>query len=123
MKTTFLLSLFAGSLFFAHAQKIVNTFPIASAGGWDYLAVNANKLYVSHGTQVNILDKKTGDSLGIIENTTGVHGIAFIPGLNKGYTSNGRLDNVTVFDLATNKVLGQISTGQNPDAIMYDSYS
>ncbi|HUS00767.1 MAG TPA: hypothetical protein VMY77_03525, partial [Chitinophagaceae bacterium] len=57
--------------------KIVKTFHIASPGGWDYLAINKGKLYVSHGTQVNILDKITGDSLGYIPNTTGVHGIAF----------------------------------------------
>ncbi len=103
--------------------KVSKTFHIASSGGWDYISVNANKVYVSHGTQVNILDKKTGDSVGVIENTTGVHGIAFVPSLNKGFTSNGRLNNVTVFDLKTDKVLGQIATGQNPDAIFYDNYS
>ncbi len=103
--------------------SVTNTFHIASAGGWDYIAVNNNKLYVSHGTQVNILDKKTGDSLGVIPNTTGVHGIAFVNALNKGYTSNGRLNNVTVFDLTTNKILGQIATGANPDAIFYDDFS
>lgn len=103
--------------------KIAKTFRIKSEGGWDYLKVNENKLYVSHATQVNILDKKTGDSLGVIPNTTGVHGIAFVPSINKGYTSNGRLNNVTVFDLSTNKVSGQIETGKNPDAITYDNYS
>jgi len=104
---------------------LLNTFHIASEGGWDYIAVqpSSNKLYVSHGTQVNILDKTTGDSLGVILNTTGVHGIAFIPSLNKGYTSNGRLNNVTVFDLKTNAVLSQIATGENPDAIFYDEFS
>lgn len=109
------------------AQKsgyhLADSFHIASTGGWDYIAVNKNKLYVSHGTQVNILDKANGDSLGVIPNTTGVHGIAFDNELNKGYTSNGRLNNVTVFDLATNKILTQISTGLNPDAIFYDDYS
>lgn len=104
-------------------HKISKTFHIASSGGWDYLSVNGDKLYVSHGGQVNILDKNSGDSVGVIENTTGVHGIAFVPSLNKGYTSNGRLNNVTVFDLKTNKVLGQIATGQNPDAIFYDNFS
>src|SRR5438105_128150 len=104
---------------------LLTTFHIASSGGWDYLSVqpNSNKLYVSHGTQVNILDKSTGDSLSVIPNTTGVHGIAFVPALKKGYTSNGRLNTVTVFDLQTNAVTGQISTGQNPDAIFYDDYS
>ncbi|MBZ5858693.1 YncE family protein [Flavihumibacter profundi] len=103
--------------------KMLRTFSIASSGGWDYLAVNENKLYVSHGTQVNILDKKTGDSAGVIPNTTGVHGIAFINSIGKGYTSNGRLNSVTVFNLSDNKVITQIPTGENPDAIMYDGFT
>jgi len=106
-----------------HEYKIVKTYHIASPGGWDYIAVNDGKLYVSHGTQVNILNEETGDSIGFIPNTTGVHGIAFDKELNKGYTSNGRLNNVTVFDLKTNEVLGQIATGQNPDAIMYEPFT
>lgn len=104
--------------------KITGTFKIASAGGWDYIAVqpNSNHLFVSHGTQVNILDKTTGDSLGVIPGTIGVHGIAFLPSLNKGYTSNGKLNNVFVFDLKTFAVKDSIATGQNPDAIFYDTY-
>ncbi len=105
--------------------KLTKTFHIASPGNWDYITVNpkSNKLYLSHGSQVNILDKTTGDSLGVIPNTTGVHGIAFINDINKGYTSNGRINNVTVFDLKTNAVISQIATGENPDAIFYDPYS
>jgi YVTN family beta-propeller protein len=107
------------------SYHVTKTFHIASSGGWDYIAVGPgnNRLYISHGTQVNILDEKTGDSVGVIPNATGVHGIAFVPSLGKGYTSNGRLNNIYVFDLKTNQVAGQISTGQNPDAIMYDTYS
>jgi YVTN family beta-propeller protein len=103
--------------------KVRKTYPIASGGGWDYLAVNNNKLYVSHSTQVNILDEKTGDSIGVIPNTTGVHGIAFNNALNRGYTSNGRLNNVTVFDLSTNNIITQVATGENPDAIVFEPYS
>src|SRR5258706_6066175 len=105
--------------------NILNTFHIQSAGGWDYIATGPgnNRLYVSHGTQVNILDKTTGDSIGVIENTTGVHGIAFDKSQNKGFTSNGRLNNVTVFDLTTNAVITQIPTGANPDAIMYEPFT
>jgi YVTN family beta-propeller protein len=101
------------------------SFPIKSSGGWDYLSLEpgTNKLYVSHGTQVNILDENTGDSLGVIEGTTGVHGIAFDKAHGKGFTSNGRLNNVSVFDLATYKVLAQVPTGQNPDAIMYEPFT
>ena len=110
------------------AQKkfhIIKTFHIQSGGGWDYIAVGPdnNRLYVSHGTQVNILDQITGDSLGVIENTNGVHGIAFDKSQNKGFTSNGRLNNVTVFDMTTNAVITQIPTGINPDAIMYEPFT
>src|ERR1700719_5344071 len=87
-----------------HEYKVIKTYHITSAGGWDYIAVNNGKVYVSHGTQVNILNEETGDSIGYIPNTTGVHGIAFINDLNKGYTSNSRINNVTVFDLKTNEV-------------------
>lgn len=105
--------------------SVTKTFHVASPGGWDYPAVHAAsaKLYLSHGGQVNILNKTTGDSLGVILNTTGVHGIAFVDALGKGYTSNGRLNNVTVFDLKTDKIIGQVATGKNPDWVMYDPFS
>jgi outer membrane protein assembly factor BamB len=105
--------------------RVSTVFHIASSGGWDYIAVGPdnNRLYVSHGTQVNVLNETTGDSIGVILNTIGVHGIAFVPSLGKGYTSNGRINNVTVFDLKTNQPLGMITAGTNPDAIMYDDFS
>ena len=123
-----LLVLLAATNSFAQIKTglhLTNTFRIASGGGWDYLEIGPvnDWLYVSHGSQVNIINKKTGDSVGLIENTTGVHGIAFDVANNKGYTSNGRLNNVYEFDMNTNKVLATISTGQNPDAILYEPFS
>ena len=103
--------------------SVTQSYHIASAGGWDYISTNNNRIYVSHSTQVNILDEKTGDSIGVIPGTSGVHGIAFVPALNKGFTSNGRSNNVTVFDLTTNATLAQIPTGENPDAIYYEPFS
>ncbi|MEO6405546.1 MAG: YncE family protein [Ferruginibacter sp.] len=112
---------------FSHAQqpgyKILKTYSIKSPGGWDYIALNNNRIYASHGTQVNILDQATGDSVDVILNTNGVHGIAFDNELKEGFTSNGRLNNVTVFNLETNKILGQIATGENPDAIFFEPFS
>jgi YVTN family beta-propeller protein len=112
----------------ANAQShyhVAGSFAVAGDGKWDYIALNpvTQQLYVSHGTQVNILDKSTGDSTGVILNTIGVHGIAFAEKFHKGYTSNGKTNTVTVFDITTNKVLGEIKTGTNPDAIMYESFS
>jgi hypothetical protein len=103
--------------------QISKSFPIKSNGGWDYLTVYKDNLYVSHGTQVNILNKTTGDSVGIIENTTGVHGIAFDPIQNIGFTSNGKLNNVFAFNVDNNKVIATIPTGENPDAIFYEPFT
>lgn len=105
--------------------KVADTFYIKSNGGWDYILADSasHNLYVAHGTQVNVLDKNTGDSIGIIPNAIGVHGIALVHSLNKGFTSNGRLNNVFVFDLNTLQVTDSIKTGENPDAIFYDDYS
>jgi YVTN family beta-propeller protein len=123
----FLLAAFVLISFFSYSQngdyKIINTYHIASPGGWDYIAVNDGKIYVSHGTQVNILNEATGDSIGFIPNTNGVHGIAFNNELGRGYTSNGRANNVTVFDLKTNQVITQVATGENPDAIMFEPHT
>ena len=118
----FLLSSFS---LFAQSLKVSDTFHIKSEGWWDYILADSasNKLYVSHSTQVNVLDKNTGDSLGVIPNTLGVHGIALIHESNKGFTSNGRSNNVFVFDLNTLQVTDSIATGQNPDAIFYEDYS
>jgi len=110
-------------LFAQNSYQVSQQFSIKSPGGWDYLSVNENKLFVSHGTQVNILDKNNGDSIGVILNTTGVHGIAFDPIHKIGFTSNGRLNNVFAFNLSTHQVIATIATGENPDAIFYEPFS
>ena len=128
-KKLFILALFSFLITDGYSQSkgmhLIHTFYIPSAGGWDYLEVGPryDRLYVSHGNQVNVLDKNTGDSIGVILNTTGVHGIAFDLALDRGYTSNGRINTVTVFDLKTNAIMGQIPAGQNPDAIFYEPFS
>jgi YVTN family beta-propeller protein len=125
MKRTLLFLPFVLSLF-ACAQndyKVVKIYHIQSSGGWDYIAVNNDKIYVAHGTQVNILNEASGDSVGFIANTNGVHGIAFDNELGRGYTSNGRSNNVTVFDLKDNSVITQIATGENPDAILFEPHT
>ncbi|OOQ57040.1 YncE family protein [Mucilaginibacter pedocola] len=123
-------SLFAIASLSASAQtktgfRILKSHSIKSAGGWDYVTVDAaeKKIYVSHGTQVNILSTATGDSVGVIPNTNGVHGIALVKGLKKGYTSNGRDNSCTVFNLDDNTEITKISVGTNPDAIFFDEFS
>lgn len=78
---------------------------------------------MSHGLQVNVLNKTTGDSVGVITAQKDVHGIALVHALGKGYISNGMANQVLVFDLKTNKVLGQVPTGKFSDGIFYDDFS
>jgi len=101
---------------------ITKKIPISGQGGWDYLAVDevARKLYVSHATQVEVIDVDSQTVVGSIPKTLGVHGIALAPDLGRGFTSNGQTNNVTIFDLKTMKPIGDVPTGKKPDAIIFD---
>jgi hypothetical protein len=101
---------------------VIKTVPVGGEGFWDYLAGDseARRLYISHGTHVQVMDVDTDTIVGDIPDTQGVHGIALAPELGRGFTSNGRTSTVTIFDLKTLKTLGTANTGTNPDAIVYD---
>jgi DNA-binding beta-propeller fold protein YncE len=101
---------------------LVKTVPVPGGTGWDYVTVDdiGRRVYLSHGTQVDVLDADTGEWKGKVEDTPGVHGIAIAADLGKGFTSNGRANAVTIFDTKTLKPLGSAKTGANPDAIIYD---
>ena len=105
--------------------KKIKTISVEGDGGWDYLTVDipTQRLFVSHGTCVDVVDLKTEKLFGQIPNTPGVHGIACVPALNKGFITAGRLDSVVVFDLKTLTVVDKVITGKNPDAILYDAFS
>jgi len=95
---------------------------VGGDGGWDYLTVDqqAHRLYLSHGTHLAVVDSETGAVVGDIPNLSGVHGIAIAPALGRGFTSNGRENTVTIFDLKTLKELQRVPVGMNPDAILFD---
>ncbi len=104
---------------------ILNEIKIGGEGGWDYLTVDsaARRLYVSHATHVVVVDIDKNTMVGDIPDTPGVHGIALAPELNKGFISNGRGNNVTIFDMKTLKATGTVATEMNPDDITYDATS
>ena len=104
------------------AMQVVQRWKIGGAGGWDYLTVDSmHRLFLSRGTQVDVVDTQTGKVLGTIPNTQGVHGIALAPDLHRGFTSNGRADSVTAFDLDTLKTIQEVKVpAHNPDAILYE---
>jgi DNA-binding beta-propeller fold protein YncE len=102
--------------------EIINKIPIPGQGSWDYLAVDeaARRLYVSHGTQVEVLDVDSGAIVGKIANTLGVHGIAIAPEVGQGFVSNGQSSTITIFDLKTLTTMSEVPAGKKPDAIIYD---
>jgi len=121
----FLILLIAFSTFaFADGNNhIIKKIPIPGQGGWDYLIVDegARRLYVSHGTQVEVLDVDSGAIVGKIPNTLGVHGIALVPELGRGFVSDGQTSTVTIFNLKTLETIGHVPTGKKPDGIIFDS--
>ncbi len=103
--------------------KIADKIHLDGDAGWDYCAVDeaANRLYVSHGTMVQVVDLSTNKIVGTIADTKGVHGIAIANDLNKGFISDGKDSAVTIFDLSTLATITKVTiTGQNPDAITYE---
>ena len=122
-RLVFVLSL---SFFAAHAQTggyhVIKKIPVAGQGSWDYISVDegTRRLYVSHGTRVEVLDVDAGAVVGKIEKTPGVHGIAIAPELGRGFVSNGQSSTVTIFDLKTLRTVAEVSVGKKPDAIIVD---
>ena len=95
-------------------------------GGYDYLFIDQpnNKLYVSHGTAVHVIDLNTEKLVGSIVSMQGNHGTAVATGSGKGFISDGKANAVVVFDIATLKTISIIPlTGKKPDAIIYDQFS
>jgi len=104
--------------------KVLQRWNLGGDGGWDYLTLDsaARRLFLSRGTRVDVVDTGSGKIVGTIADTKGVHGIALAENLRRGYTSNGKADTVTMFDLDTLKVIKEAAvSGHNPDAILYDA--
>jgi len=100
----------------------VRKIEVGGEGGWDFLTVDpgAHRLYVARATRVMVVDLDKDAVVGEIPDTPGVHGIALVPDLGRGFTSNGRDASVTVFDTKTLKTLGKITVGEKPDIIHFD---
>src|SRR6202166_2421312 len=106
----------------ASGYHVIKTVPVPGDEGWDYVYVDsdARRVYISHGSHTVVMNADTFAIEGDIPDTQGVHGIAVASDLGRGFTSNGRANTVTIFDLKTLKTIGTAKTDANPDAIIYD---
>src|SRR5882672_9436322 len=132
MKTSAALFLMTGCIALCTAQaqssepiKLIKKTVIGGEGGWDYLTVDGDnrRLYVSHATQVEVLNADTHEKIGVIPNLQGVHGIGIVATKGRGITTNGRSNSATIFDLKTLAPIAELPTGKNPDALLYDNFS
>ena len=119
-----LSGLFLLSMLFQNGTgyKVVGRYPIGGVGGFDYIAIDsaARRLYVSHATQVEVLDADSGKLIGTIADTPGVHGAAIASAFKHGFTSNGRENKVSMFDPTTLALIKKIDVGKGPDGIYFD---
>ncbi len=131
--TTFLVTItlsLLSTLLFAQTDfkpyHLKKTLLANNSNGWDYLTIDANKrnLFVSNGIQVLVYNIDRDTLLAVISKTKGVHGVAINTDLNKGYTSNGKSNSISIFSENNFTVYDTMALpGNNPDAILYDSYS
>jgi YVTN family beta-propeller protein len=109
----------------APTYKVVDKIKIGGPNRWDYVFIDSanHRLYVSHMSQVEVIDTNTDKLVGTITGTNGVHGIAVANDLGRGFVSDGGDNDVTVFNLKTLAVVSKVKTGQNPDSIIYEPVS
>jgi len=120
-----LIATFSAALLLPGAThyQVEGRYGIPGVGGFDYVTVDssARRIYVSHGTQVDVLDADSGKVVGTIPDTPGVHGIAIASDCQHGFTSNGRENTVSMFDPSTLQLIKKIDVGKGPDGIYYDA--
>ncbi|OIQ94507.1 hypothetical protein GALL_235570 [mine drainage metagenome] len=103
--------------------SLVKTVPIGGPDKWDYLVYDAGdgRLLVAHGSEVTVLDGASGRIVGRIGGLKGVHGVALVPGLGRGFAANG--GGATMFDTARLTPLASVPTAAGADAAVYDPAS
>src|SRR5271156_3240703 len=121
----FLLPMLAFAAAGAANYKVVKSWKLGGDGGWDYLTADSegHRLFIARATRVMVVDTESGRLVGEIPETIGVHGVALDYGIGRGFTSNGREDTVSIFDLKSLAVEKKIKVGSGPDAILYDPFS
>jgi YVTN family beta-propeller protein len=110
----------------AQTYVLDKTIALTGDAGYDYVSIDmtGNRLYVSHGTMVNVVDLATDQQVGVIGDLKGIHGIAIATKSNRGFISDGRANAVVAFDLKTLKTIATIPvTATGPDGIIYDPFS
>ena len=92
---------------------------------FDYITVDsaARRVYLSHGTEIKVIDADTGALIGNITGLKQVHGVALASEFGRGFISDGAQGKAILFDLQTLKVTGEAKADKDADSIIYDPFS
>lgn len=113
----------------AGGYHLLKKIPLGAAEGgseyFDYITIDADarRVYLSHGTEVKVLDADTGAGVGAITGLKRDHGVALVPQLGRGFISDGATGQVTIFDLKTLQKIGQVKAEADADSIIYEPVS
>jgi DNA-binding beta-propeller fold protein YncE len=120
-----LLFVMTTALSFSQGYRVSGEIPIGGSGGWDYLTADSenHRLYVSHSTEVVVIDLDSQKVVGRIPGMNRIHGIALANSLGTGFISDGGGNEVVIFNLKDLSVQKKVKTGMNPDGIVYDAAS
>jgi len=128
MKRVLALILTAAALaavpaFAQKSYKVTDRAKVGGEGGWDYLTydADANRLFITRGTHVMVVDAKTLKPTSDITGLAGIHGVALAHELGRGFITSGGDDMLVIFDLKTLDVLNKVKVGGRPDAVLYDA--
>jgi len=101
---------------------IIDHWKVGGDGGWDYPVADpgAHRLYIAHGTEVDVVDTNTGKSIGVIPNLHGVHSIALDTAGKLGYITDGGANAVVAFDRSSLAVTATIPAGTGPDDMIFE---
>lgn len=117
-----IFSLIAMAAAAAGSYHLIKKIPIPGDGGWDYVAADseARRLYVSHNTEIVVLDLDTGAIIGKIAGGPDMHGAAIASEFGRGFISESNPGSVVIFDLKTLAKIGEVRVGDDPNGIIYD---
>jgi len=108
---------------------LANTYKFGAAAGggeyFDYITLDpeSRRVYLSHGTEVLVVNADTGKEEGRISGLKRSHGVAVVPELGRGFISDGEQGKAIIFDLRTLKVVGEADAAADADCIIYDPAS
>ncbi|MBS1842035.1 MAG: YncE family protein [Acidobacteria bacterium] len=114
----------------APGYHLLKKYPFPAAPGstreyFDYVAVDsaARRVYVSHGTEIIVMDADSGKTIGNITGLKQDHGVAVAAEFGRGFITDGGQGKVIIFDLQTLKVTGEAKADEDADSILYDPAS